>query len=69
MAEVTFTDRYVGTLLDTIEHLELTVGTVINFFSDHDKELNHHTGFGKREEELHPFTTRQNLAIRHPDST
>ena len=67
LGEVTFTDRYVGTLLDTLERLGLDDSTAVIFTSDHGTELNDHTGFGKRKEELHPFTTRINMMIRHPD--
>ncbi len=68
LGEVTFTDKYVGRLLDEIDRQNLRDSTVVIFFSDHGTELNDHTGFGKRETELHPFNTRLNLMIRHPDS-
>ena len=66
-AEVTFTDKYVGMLLDEIDRWKLGDSTVVIFFSDHGTELNDHGGFGKQEAELHPFTTQLNLTIRHPD--
>ena len=68
LGEVTFTDKYVGTLLDAVDRLGLADSTAVIFTSDHGTELNDHTGFGKRKEELHPFTTRLNMMIRHPDS-
>ena len=68
LGEVTFTDKYVGRLLEEIDRQNLRDSTVVIFFSDHGTELNDHTGFGKRETELHPFNTRLNLMIRHPDS-
>ena len=65
--EITFTDRHVGTLLDELQTLGLMDDTVVIFFTDHGTELADHTGWGKRETELHPFNTQQNLTIRHPD--
>ena len=64
---MTFTDKYVGRRLEEIDRQNLRDSTVVAFFSDHGTELNDPTGFGKRDTELHPFTTRLNLMIRHPD--
>ena len=67
LGEVTLTDKYVGKLLETLDELGLAESTAVIFTSDHGTELNDHTGFGKRREELHPFTTRINMTVRHPD--
>ncbi len=64
---MTFTDKYVGRRLEEIDRQNLRDSTVVVFFSDHGTELNDPTGFGKRDTELHPFTTRLNLMIRHSD--
>ena len=66
--EITFTDRHVGLLLEELQTLGLMDDTVVIFFTDHGTELADHTGWGKRETELHPFNTQQNLTIRHPDA-
>ena len=65
--EVTFTDAQIGALLDEIEQLKLLDDTAVVFFTDHGTELADHSGWGKRNTELHPFNTQQNLTIRHPD--
>ncbi len=67
MGEVTFTDKYIGMFLERLDRLGLTDSTVVIFFTDHGTELADHTGLGKRNSELHPFNTQQNLTIRHPD--
>ncbi len=66
--EVTFTDAQIGMLLDELDQLKLRDDTAVIFFTDHGTELADHTGWGKRNTELHPFNTQQNLTIRHPDA-
>ena len=66
--EVTFTDAQIGMLLDEMDQLKLGDDTAVIFFTDHGTELADHTGWGKRNTELHPFNTQQNLTIRHPDA-
>ena len=65
--EIAFTDAHVGTLLEELDALGLMDDTVLIFFTDHGTELADHKGWGKRNTELHPFNTQQNLTIRHPD--
>ena len=67
--EITFTDIQVGRLLDSIRSMGLVDDTVVLFFTDHGTELSDHTGWGKRNTELHPFNTQQNLTIRHPNKS
>ena len=69
MAEVTFTDKYIGMFLERLDQLGLTGTTAVIFTSDHGTELADLTGLGKRESELHPFTTQLNLMLRHPDES
>ena len=69
MAGVTFTDKYIGMFLERLDHLGLADTTVVIFTSDHGTELADLTGLGKRESELHPFTTHLNLTLRHPDKS
>ena len=65
--EVTFVDRWVGTLLDKLTDLRLWEDTLVVFTSDHGTQIMDHGSFGKGATELHPFNTRIPLAIRHPD--
>jgi arylsulfatase A-like enzyme len=65
--EVTFVDRWVGTLLEKLEDLRLWDDTLVVFTSDHGTQLMDHGSFGKGAAELHPFNTRIPLVIRHPD--
>ncbi len=69
MAEVTFTDKYIGVFLEKLDQLGLTDSTAVIFTSDHGTELADLTGLGKRESKLHPFTTQLNLTLRHPDKS
>ena len=65
--EITFTDTHVGAFLEQLDALGLKDDTAIIFFTDHGTELADHKGWGKRNTELHPFNTQQNLTIRHPN--
>ena len=67
MAEVTFTDKWIGMFLERLDQLGLTDSTVVIFTSDHGTELADRTGLGKRGSEPYPFNTQLNLTIRHPD--
>lgn len=67
MAEVTFTDKWIGMFLERLDELGLTDSTVVIFTSDHGTELADRTGLGKRGSEPYPFNTQLNLTIRHPD--
>jgi arylsulfatase A-like enzyme len=64
---VTFVDRWIGHLLESIENLGLLDDTVVMFVSDHGTQLWDKGKFGKGATELHPFNTQINWVIRHPD--
>ena len=66
MAEVTFTDKWIGMFLERLGQLGLTDSTVVIFTSDHGTELADRSGLGKRGSEPYPFNTQLNLTIRHP---
>lgn len=69
MAEVTFTDKYIGMFLENLHKLGLEDDTALIFTSDHGTELADLSGLGKRESQLHPFTTKLNLLLRHPEKS
>ena len=67
MGYVTFVDRWIGHLLETIDRLNLRDDTVVMFLSDHGTQLMDRGRFGKGGNALHPFNTQINWIIRHPD--
>lgn len=67
MGLVTFVDRWIGHLLESIETLGLLEDTVVMFVSDHGTQLMDKGKFGKGAAELFPFNTQINWMIRHPD--
>lgn len=62
----TFLDKWVGHLLQKFDEHKLWDNTVLIFTSDHGTELRDKTQFGKSHK-LHPFNSRLNLIVRHPD--
>ena len=56
MAEVTFTDKYIGIFLEKMHQLGIADDMTVIFTSDHGTELADLSGPGKRESQLHPFT-------------
>ena len=64
---VTFVDKWIGYLLSVLTDLGLWEDTVICFVSDHGTELMDHTQFGKTADAMHPYNTRLNFWIHHPD--
>ena len=67
LGEVTFVDKWVGVLLETIDRLKLWDDTVVVLTSDHGTQLMDQGRFGKGASELHPFNTQIPLCVRHPD--
>lgn len=67
MGYVTFVDRWIGHLLETIDRLNLRDDTVVMFLSDHGTQLMDKGRFGKGGNALYPFNTQINWIIRHPD--
>lgn len=64
---VTFVDRWIGHLLESIDALGLRDDTAVLFFSDHGTQLMDRGRFGKGADALFPFNTQQNWTIRHPE--
>lgn len=65
--EVTFVDKWVGHLFNKIDELDLWDDTIVMVTSDHGTQILDHGRFGKGAGKLHPFNTRINWLIRHPD--
>jgi len=63
---VTFVDRWIGHLFQTIEAIGLWDSTIVMFVSDHGTELMDKGQFSKSASKLYPYTTRLNWFIRHP---
>ena len=64
---VTFVDRWVGHLLQTVDKLGLFENSIIMFITDHGTELMDKSRFGKGGDRLQPFNTRVPWFIRMPD--
>ena len=64
---VTFVDRWIGHLLAAVDSLRMWDDTVVVLISDHGTELLDKGSFGKSEHRLHPYNTRLNWLLRHPD--
>ena len=64
---VTFVDRWIGHLLESIDRVGATEDTVVMFLSDHGTQVWDRGKFGKGADELYPFNTQINWFIRHPD--
>lgn len=64
---VTFVDRWIGHLLETIDGVGLRDDTAVVFFSDYGTQLMDRGKFRKGGTDLFPFNTRLNCMIRHPD--
>lgn len=64
---VTFVDRWLGHLLDTLDALRLWKDTLVVFISDHGTEVMDKGRFGKAADRLYPYNTRLNWFLRHPD--
>jgi arylsulfatase A-like enzyme len=69
-AEVTMVDRWLGHMLDTVDHLGLNDNTMVVLMSDHGHYFGDHglqgkpwADFGQLYEEM----THQPLLVRHPD--
>jgi len=64
---VTFVDRWIGHLFQTMDAIGLWDDTIVMLVSDHGTELRDRGHFGKSASRLYPFTTRLNWIVRHPD--
>ncbi|MFC1498454.1 sulfatase [Verrucomicrobiota bacterium] len=64
--KVTFTDKWIGFLLDAVERLGMAEDTVICFVSDHGTEMLEHGEFWKEPRTLYNNVTRVPLIIRSP---
>ncbi len=64
---VTFVDRWIGHLLDAMDSLRLWDDTIVMFVTDHGTEMLDKGRFGKSAARLHPYNTRLNWIVRHPD--
>jgi len=64
---VTFMDRWVGHLLETVEQTGRLDDTIIIFTTDHGTELMDKDKFGKGGDSLFPYNTRVPWFIRLPD--
>jgi arylsulfatase A-like enzyme len=63
---VTFVDRWIGHLLESIDRTGVRDDTVLMFVSDHGTQLMDRGAFGKGARDLFPFNTQMNWTIRHP---
>lgn len=64
---VTFCDECFGRFLDTLDRTGTLGDSVVVVLSDHGTELWDKGRFGKAAALLHPYNTRINLMVRHPD--
>jgi arylsulfatase A-like enzyme len=64
---VTFVDRWIGHLLQTMDSLRLWDDTIVVFLTDHGTEIMDKGAFGKGANRLYPFNTQMNWFVRHPD--
>jgi arylsulfatase A-like enzyme len=64
----TFVDKWIGRFLEKLDEHKLWDDTVVIFTSDHGTELHDKGRFGKSDR-LHPYNTRLNLMIRHPEKS
>jgi len=67
LGEVTFVDEWFGRFTEKIGELGLWDETVVMLLSDHGTQLLEHGRFGKGGDAMHPYNTRINWVIRHPD--
>ena len=65
----TFVDKWIGRFLEKLDEHKLWDDTLVIFTSDHGTELLDKGRFGKSGERLHPYNTRLNLIVRHPDKS
>lgn len=63
----TFCDERFGRFLETLERTGALDDSVVAVLSDHGTELWDQGQFGKSGERMHPYNTRINLMIRHPE--
>jgi len=67
LAYLTFVDRWLGHLLETLERTGLSRNTVVMVVNDHGTELMDHGQFSKAPHRLYTHNTQMIWMIRHPD--
>lgn len=65
--EVSFVDHCIGRLFEKLDALKLWDDTVVALTSDHGTQILDHGRLGKGPRDLHPYNTRINMIVRHPD--
>ena len=65
----TFVDKWIGRFLEKLDEHKLWDDTVVILTSDHGTELRDKGQFGKSGQRLHPYNTRLNLIVRHPEKS
>jgi arylsulfatase A-like enzyme len=65
--EVTFVDKWVGLLFETMTKLGLWDETIVMVLSDHGTQLMEAGRFGKGRGDMRPYNTRFVWYLRHPD--
>ncbi|MDA1263736.1 MAG: sulfatase [Planctomycetota bacterium] len=66
---ITFLDKWIGYFLTLLNDLKLWDDTTIVLLSDHGTELMDKTQFGKSPRAMHPYNTRLNFWVRHPEES
>ena len=67
LAYLSFVDRWLGHLLDTLDRTGLARETVVMLVNDHGTELMDHGQFSKAPHRLYTHNTQMIWMIRHPD--
>ncbi len=65
--EVSFVDHCIGRMFEKLDRLKLWDDTVVVLTSDHGTQILDHGRIGKSPRDLHPYNTRINMIVRHPD--
>jgi arylsulfatase A-like enzyme len=63
---VTFTDKWIGVLLNHLADRRLLDETIVVVTSDHGTQLMEHGTFGKDNRHMHAYNTQVNMLVRHP---
>ena len=66
LGEVSFVDKWVGTLLETVDELGLTDDTLVIITADHGTQLLDHGGFGKGVDPMYQHDSRILWLMRGP---
>ncbi|MGC9317506.1 MAG: sulfatase [Armatimonadota bacterium] len=68
LGEVTFVDKQVGRIFETLSELDLWGDTIVLVLSDHGTELMDHTGFGKGHGNMRTYNVGFLWYMHHPDA-